>query len=331
MDVINSVMTGVLVRIDDALFALLAVLFVQISMMVFSLTTKRAVPPMPWLEICVRPVAVFLTDKLNRDHRSDFSRIIRGAIALTGIGMVAFCIGIALEYLCVRLGIGAWMDVVLLVPILSPLLAVTVALQISKEKPDENFYHYAAISLNQNLIATDIAGQRRNGYRLLVLSVMEWCIAPLFFYLLGGAPLAYSYVVLSVFCRVSSKGGEAHAFLSVFEPLLRGMNGIVSVIGVLFVAAGSVFSTGGHPLRVLKAWRYLATGLAMQAAYAYAQNIILGGAIQDRTGQGIKQKWLGQENATAKLTHEDMIKGCVMHAIIIFVVLVVLLGLYTYL
>lgn len=327
----QNFLNGFLSRTDDALYALAGAIILQLVLLLVYALAKRPVMAMPALEMVCRPVAVFLNDKLNRGHRSDFSLIIRGLIVAFLLAGVIFALGIGVEYLSVIAGIGAWMDIVLLLLILSPVAALRPAYQLSFDKPHEGVYLRAAYALNRNLIHADIYGHRRSGYRLLALALGEWCLAPLFFYLAGGIPGAYVYVALSLFCRVAGHADTSRPFLSFLDPIWRIAGIVPSAAAIVTVALAALFAPGGRPLQVLKAFRYLLGDQAAEAAYAYAQNIVLGGAEQDRSGEGVRRPWIGRDNATAKLSHQDVIRGGILHCIALFLTIVGLFALDAFL
>lgn len=331
MDLLRNILNGVLARTDDALYAIIGIVILQIAMMGLYYLLKRPYPAMPYIERICRPFAVFLNDKLNRDNRSDYALIIRGLIVVFLMAVAIFVLGIGLEYLSVMAGIGAWMDPVLLVFILSPVAAIRLGYQLSFEKPSEGIYLQASRALNQNIIHADIYGHRRSAFRLMALGLGEWCVAPLFFYLLGGVPLAYVYVALSLFCRVTGHGKASRSFLSVILPIWHIAAIIPNLIAVIKMAVASLFAVGGRPFATPKALQYIYSDQCIEAAYAYSQNVVLGGAEQDRSGDGVKRPWIGPERATAKLSHQDVLRGCVLHGITVFLIAVGLFAMHAYL
>lgn len=306
---LHIIATGILSRTDDALYALVAVILLQILLIIVGRFLNKILPAFPVLEMICRPAAVFLNDKLNRQNRGYYTLIIRGIIVALLTAAIIFALGIGVEHLSVMAGIGAWMDPVLLVIILSPLTAIRLAYQISFDKPSDGVYLQASHALNQNIIHADIYGHRRSAFRLLTLALGEWCIAPLFFYLIGGIPVAYMYVALSLFCRVTGNAPASRSFLSLMLPIWYVAALLPVMIGIIKIAVASVFAVGGNPVRTFKALRYAYGGQGIEAAYAYSQNVVLGGAEQDRSGDGIKRPWIGPEHATAKLSHQDVVRG----------------------
>ena len=318
MDITTFLMNGVDARIDDALFALSMVVVWQCVMIVYSHFSKHPFSVIPALESVLRPVAVFLIDKLNRPTRSELSLIVRGIIVFFLLGALALSIGVTVEFILYSIGYGGLMDIVLLFFVLSPIYPAYIGFKASKTNPPKKTFYYLSQGLNQNIAATDDSGQRRNGYRLMAVSLAEWLVIPIALYLLGGMGATYIYAALSLFVRVTGHGASAPLFLSVFGLVRWSLHFIVSIFNIVLLCVASVFAAGGRPLSTPKAFGSLAQGYGTLAAYAYGQNIALGGAFQDRQGHGAQHKWLGGEKSSAQLTHQDIIRGCFMHFIAVF-------------
>jgi hypothetical protein len=176
MNVIEFFINGVDARIDDALFAVSIMVILQCLMVGYSHFSKRPFTPLPALEIIIRPITAFLIDRLNRANRSDMSLVIRGLIVFVLIAVISIGFGMIVEQCLYILGYGMFMDVLLLALIISPIYPAYIGFKASKANPPKKTFYYMAQGLNQNLVATDDAGQRRNGYRLMALSMVECCL-----------------------------------------------------------------------------------------------------------------------------------------------------------
>ncbi len=311
-------------RADDAFIAFAIAIAFQIMTIVMSLLTKRTILPLPIIEHCIRPTAITLIDKLNRDGRSDFALIIRGSIVFTILFVLIFGAGIIIETILIYTNNAAFMGSTLLFLALSPLSFILSALGISSDKTRAGQYRTIAHALNQNLVTTDKYGLRRASYKTLTIGLSQWVIAPILFYLLGGLILTYLYVTLSIFTRVTNQ--RHNVFLSLYGIIYKIMTILVSFIGVLFIGAGACFSAGGKPLSIFSAFKDKLNML--ESAFAHTQHITLGGAGQDRHGQPISTPWFGAENASAKLDHNDVLRGVIQYCITVFLIGVVLFALW---
>lgn len=304
-------------RIIIALYAFFAIILLQIFAMIFGKMMKRSMTPLPLFEVLLRPLVIGMVDRLNRDGRSDFALIIRGVIVFLVLSFVVFGGMIALK-MVLPINENTFSLLVLMV-FLSPITSMAIALNTSKDVPDNHALKYLARGLNQNLITTDKYGVRRSGVRLLSLSLVAWLIAPIVFFLLGGEMALCVYGMLSLFCRVVGRDG---VFTGIFSIIYKMFNGVGQIVGVCVVFLSACLSAGGRPLTVINAFQY-PTRMA-EAAMAYAQGITVGGAFQNRLGDKIEAPWMGASKSTAKLKHQDILRVIIQYGISVLVVFIVL-------
>ena len=287
---------------------------------------KKSISPMPLIECVLRPSLIKIIDKLNRPDRSDFALIIRGTITFFIIFAILCGVSYGVNFVMPMIGYRQWTHVVSLALILSPIMIVKTAYAVSVEKPIDGSYLRLSQSLNQDLIPADKHGLRRAGCKAMALSLIEWVVAPSLFYIVGGVIGAYLYVSLSLFIRIS--GQESPSFISVFRYIYKATNGVSGVFGLMLIFLSSLFSTGGRPLRVFKSLKH--PPIMTEAALAYAQNIALGGAFQNRLGETVKANWVGADGATAKLEHKDILRVIIQYSITVFLIVAGLLSFYLY-
>lgn len=322
-------------RIEIAFYALIMMIIVQIMIIGISVLLKKTCPATPLLEILMRPFIITLVDKLNREGRTKFALMMRGAIVFFVVFAILCGAAIAIEQLAMMAWgtlLIEWASFGMVIPlipwlfILSPITVLYVVHSASVEKPRQGAYLRLAQSLNQNLLPADNHGLRRAGCKAMAVTLIEWVIAPLLFYIVFGMIGAYLYVSLSLLVRIA--GAHNNAFLSIFGLLYKIMTVISSLLGTIIIFTSSFFSAGGKPLKVFKAFRY--PSLMVEAAFAYAQNITLGGAYQDRVGTHVKSIWVGADGATAKLDHRDVLRVIIQYGITLFLVIILLMALVIY-
>jgi len=314
------------IRFGVALCTLLFSILFQMIILLVGFVLKKNIMPMPIAEIVLRPFLIKIIDKLNRSDRTDFSLIIRGLITFFVVFSVVCGVSYGVHHLMPLIGYPQYTHVILLFLILSPVMVLKTAYGVSVEKTMDGAYLQLSRTLNQNLIPADKHGLRRAGCKAMALSLTEYIIAPLLFYILGGVIGAYLYVSLSLFIRLS--GQNSRAFTSVFLYIYRLMNFVASIVGVFFIFLSSLFATGGRPLKVLRAFKH--PSIMVESAMAYAQNITLGGVYQTRLGDSVKEPWVGADGATAKLYHKDMLRVIIQYGITVFILTVVLLAIKIY-
>ena len=315
---------GVLSRVDDALFAIMLTLIIQAIMIIFVKVFHRSLNPAPAVEMILRPVAIFLCDKLNRAGRSDFALIIRGSIVFFILLALLSFAGIFAEHALVSAGLGAYMDILMLAFLLSPISILVPAYAISRPNSPKGSYLYIARALNQNLVTSDDFGLRRAAIAAISLSWSEWVIGPVLFYLIGGMPLVCLYTALGLFMRVD--GGEQNAFRSIFGFMYTIFRKLSACISFMFIFASSIFSAGGRPLKMISALKE--SGLNSTAFFAFAQNITVGGTIHNRKGITTALGWIGPEGTSAKILRRDVIRVIIQYCITLFLLTAVLLAAY---
>jgi len=308
----NFSFDAMMVRAGDALTALVVMIMMQVILIGVAKGTRRAIPPMPILEIILRPFAVKLCDRLNRSDRTDFALMVRGMIVFFFLFAAVVAVFLGIDYVVHYFQSG--LSFLPLLLILSPVLSLPVVLNVSKG----HGFRGLATGLNQNLIPTDDYGMRREGAKLLSLSLTDWFIFPLIIFIVLGAPFLWVFVALSLFIRVSST--PSSPFLLLFEKIYAGVTIILNsvIFPILFLAA--VFAAGGHPLKLIRALTYPRN--MVLAGFAYGQDMVLGGSYQTRLGQAVKAPWIGEEGATAKLDHKAVLRLVIMHAVMVFLIMI---------
>ena len=313
-------------RCNDALFALITIIGIQALMIILMVATKKTMPARPVLEVLFRPFIIKIIDKLNRAGRSDFALIIRGSIVFFLILLCVSVIGIAVETIMAYSGYGLYMDVVLMAMIISPLAIIYPVYSVSSEKPADGAFRAVTQTLNQNLIKSDKHALRRAGIKALSISILDWMVAPILFYILFCVPVAYLYISLSLFVRIS--GRQNGTFLSMYGVVYRVMKSIASVFAVITIGLAAIFSAGGKPFKIINIAKF--KGHVVEAAFAVTQNITLGGAYQNRYGDAIKSPWIGLDGSTAKLSHKDVLRVIIHYSITLFLFSVALFAIYSF-
>ena len=311
----------VLYRLDNSLMAVVIVLALQVLCMTIMLVLKRPFAVSPPIESIVRALLFSAIIRLNRRDRADFTLMIRGTIVFSILMATLTLVIIALEFLMGALNIVRWYEPVVLALFLGPLAVMVSVLKVSSDKKtDEGFYRSLVHVANKNLVKSDVHAQRRIGCAVMMMAFVEWMIAPIMIYVFVGLPALILYASLSLFIR--GVGQASGAFVFPFYWLYVLMRFIPSLMASLMVAAASIFTTGGKPLSALKGGGHFRE--MPLATLAYAQNIILGGASQNRMGEKEKSPWLGPDAATAKLDHRDVIRVCIHYGIALFLSVVTL-------
>ena len=92
MDYLTFTHATLMARLDNILVVMGGVFLVAALCGIISLLTRRSISPMPLFEVVMRPVAVFLIDRLNRHNRGAFSLIVRGVIVYMILACLTFLV-----------------------------------------------------------------------------------------------------------------------------------------------------------------------------------------------------------------------------------------------
>lgn len=137
-------------------------------------------------------------------------------------------------------------------------------------------------------------------------------VAPVFWYLLGGLPLAISYSLLTVFVWRFGKDGFGAGFAVVPIALEKIMGIAPSLFAGLLISLASLLAPGAAVHRGVSMWLgfknrapYEQGGVPL-SALAWTLKISLGGAARDLDGSAIAGVWAGPEGASAKIDHRHL-------------------------
>jgi cobalamin biosynthesis protein CobD/CbiB len=316
----------ILARVDVALMALFIMILLHGGLTFFAIMAKKVLLPVPIWEGIIRPLAVKMIDRLNRSSRTDFALIVRGAIVFFMLFAVSALLIYAVETALMWVGYSGYSDLILLAFLLSPVAILWPAYGVSSENVQQGHYQAIAQGLNVNLVLSDKHGLRRASARSVAVALYDWVVLPIIIYILGGVYYVYLFFVISLMVR--TVGSDTSPFVMVFGFLYRMVKIISSPFLFTVVFAASFFAPGSKPLKTFGALKYPLN--IIEAAYAFAQSIVLGGAFQNRMGQAVNTPWIGPEGATAKLDHKDVIRVLIHYGISLFLVLVSLFALTVY-
>lgn len=314
-------------RVDEALIALAIITAIQLCMVIFSTILRQAISPLPIFNIILTPLCGFFSVKLNKDNRSSFALIIRGVI----VGLLCLCGAFAflwcVPYVMQLLNMTTWTNIVLLCLVLSPVYPMYMVFSLTSKTPPQKTLYYLAHAIHQNMVHDDDHGIKRNGFRLLALSITDWLITPLVLYVLFGSVCVYVYASISTLIHLNKNTQKAEPFLSLFLIIKTIVDTGMNLIFFLVAIVAAAITTKGRPLQAIKAFQSPTNPLA---AYAYALDIALGGASQDRHGNTRANPWVGSSKATAKIINGDVHRGVLMQLVMILIIIAIGLGLYLY-
>ena len=264
-------------------------------------------------------------DRLNRTHRSHGDLVFRG-FCLTALVLVAvFFLGKHCAVLVLQKPLYGLTEIFFLLMLISAgsvwftLLRLYAVLE--KKQTGQGAYYAIARSTRTNLAVVDDFAVTRAGMGFAARAFDKGLVAPVFWYLIGGLPVALMYSALAALAWRFGKDGFSKGFgdvplaalLIVCASIVTPSAGIVrSVAGLFGVRNRAPYEQGGFAL----------------SALAWSLNVVLGGASQDLAGSAIHGAWVGPEGATAKIDHTHLRRAIYISATAHLLFVFVLVGAY---
>lgn len=174
-------------------------------------------------------------------------------------------------------------------------------------KIEKGSYRPIAVSTRINLNSTDDHGIARVGIGYMAQSFDKAVMAPLFWYLVGGLPLAFLYAGIAAARWGMAKDGFAKGLGDVTLWLERFFGCVPNLLAGIFMAMAALFTPGAQLSRAVPGFfsrdgraPYHEGGLPVTAT-AFALKISIGGPVEDLEGSVLKRHWAGPKNASAKV------------------------------
>ncbi len=203
------------------------------------------------------------------------------------------------------------------------------ALSEGKQLKQGSFYPIA-VSTRTNLNSTDDYGITRVGLGFMAVNFDKGLIAPMFWYIIGGLPLAYLYSGIALARWALAKEGFSKGYGDFALWLERIFGFIPHVIACIILSAAGLFTPKAQMTRAMiglfsfkNGAPYNEGGLVV-TALAWALNVSLGGPVVDRDGSTLKKSWVGSKNASAKVDKSHL-KQAIYMSIMAHVLLLSLL------
>lgn len=216
--------------------------------------------------------------------------------------------------------------------------AVWVALsklhQALKEgsKLEKGSYRMIAVSMRNNLNSTDDYGITRVGIAFMAKSFDKGFIAPLFWYLIGGLPIAFLYAGIACAAWALGKEGYARNFGDIVLKIEKLFGFLPDIIAGIFLMVAAIFTPTAQVSRVFPLFfrregraRYAEGGFPLTVT-AYALNVSLGGPVEDLEGSVIRHSWIGPKSATARLDKGHLKRAIYMSVMAYVLVFAALVG-----
>ncbi len=168
-------------------------------------------------------------------------------------------------------------------------------------------YYSLALSTNTNLNSVDDFGITRAGMGFAARSFDKALVGPVFWYVIGGLPLAFVYAGLAYLSWEIGKDGHTKGFGKTVNILEKLFGFLPHVFAGLFLALACVFTPTAWLIRALGGfWSGQGRAPYYEGGYplsvmAYGLGVSLGGPVTDLSGTSLRRRWVGPKNATAQL------------------------------
>lgn len=255
-------------------------------------------------------------DRLDRLHRTTADLALRG-FAITSIGLAAgLLIGKFYVALVWEKPVSGLTEIILLSTLITSgsIWYALLRLYFALEKKQALQGAYLAISRSTriNLSATDDFGITRVGMGFAARAFDKGLVSPVFWYLVGGLPLAVIYSALAALAWRFGKDGFSKGFGAVPLALEKLMGYVPSLFAATLMTLATIVTPTAAIHKGVAAWfghknraPYEQGGYPL-SALAWSLNVSLGGASQDLGGSALHGVWVGPEGATAKNDHKHL-------------------------
>lgn len=248
--------------------------------------------------------------KMDRLHRSKHDLMLRGFFF--AVFLLFFCLVVAkfIERLAILYPYHGLSEVLALSVLITSgtvwYATLKIYFALSKKEMGKGAYYIVSRSTRSDLNSVDDYGITRTAMGFLARSFDKGLVSPVFWYLVGGLPLAYVYAGLAMLAWRYGKDGFGKGFGEIHLVLERLMGVVPSVFaGVLLSLIGytgvfrRIFNLGKNGTRA----PYYQGGLPL-TALAWHKNVVLGGPVKDIDGSALKNVWVGPEGASAKVDYK---------------------------
>jgi adenosylcobinamide-phosphate synthase len=255
-------------------------------------------------------------DRLDRLHRSRNDLALRGFF-ITVLGLcLALLIGKFYAAATYQRPLWGFTEIFLLSTLITAgsvwFALLRLYFAIEKKQVGQGAYYAVSRSTRINLAATDEFGIARTGMNWAARSFDKGLVAPVFWYLIGGLPLAVLYSALAALAWRFGKDGFSKGFGVIPLVLEKLMGFVPSLYAGLLISLATIITPSAAIHRGISAWfgrknraPYEQGGYPL-SAMAWALKLSLGGASQDLSGSALTSVWVGPEGATARNDHRHL-------------------------
>lgn len=301
---------------------------------------RKARARKPFFRTVMENAGAEIDRRLNRAGRTPQDLAARGAVACAIIALSAFVIGMAVERVAVH-GYG-WIAVPVFMALCASSMGALRMARLAAARLKENDVA-AAAEIVQPFARDDVSKAdahtvSRRAVEALAVALNDGLVAPLFWFLLLGAPAMAVYVGMSALAEAFGREDSRHAmFGAPVRAIVKVLDYIPSCLSAFLLSLAALFVSKSNPLRGFSTAfsqsgrvRPVLRGLVIAAA-AGALGVTLGGPIKHNEDYTAPHGWVGPKDSSARLTAADVQRGAMLHFIAflcVFALAAVLMGLH---
>ena len=253
--------------------------------------------------------------RLNRSERKRQDLVLRGFLLTCFAAFLSFGIGAGLTALAMSYPLSGVTDVVFLVIVLASgsfwknMMQLHAGLKKENATAKQGAFYVLSKSTRYNLSTADDYTLTRAGIMFSIRHFTKNMVAPVFWYLVGGLPLAYLYSGIAFMSWLIGQRGEKESFGFMANRVERIFGFIPAYLAAFILVLASFFTPTAASGRALRGFFARKNGHSCPyyqggrpvSVIVWALNLSLGGSMIDYDGYRIKYDWTGPPGSTARL------------------------------
>lgn len=291
-------------------------------------------PPAFWQMF--RRLAHGLENKLNRNRRAGETRFSRGfasaaLLALLGVGSGAIINAAAtIEYGFVFV----LLFLAITVTATTPIKVLRRMYQLLAEHNTSKAISFLQPLSGVNMADADRFALTRRAIEYAVLAFHRYLVAPVLFYLIGGAAAVSLYIAFAIWDRSAQYDDKRYFFSWMALRIQAVLDFIPTFFTCFLLTMAALFTPGGHPVQGIKvAARQIKTdrsfGLrTLLAMGAGNLGVTLCGPTRYTNGVLVSFPWVGQDESSARVGRRTLRKTAILILTAEMLLLALLSGLY---
>ena len=275
----------------------------------------------PYFYKMAEEAGIDLERRLNRENRPQSVRIVRGAAIGLMMGILGCLIGVIVRY-AGQIPFGFVIELAFLSCCISFMTPMKIVREISN-RIDKNELPQAIAALQpylqESLENADVHTVIRKTAEFIAISLNQFFLAPVFWFLVAGPVGMSVYVIFSALQQAFGLPDQRHLYFGQFVRLIDTlMNLVPAVLSIFFLMASALFVSRSSPFRAAttifqqgRASNYRYQSLLI-IALAGGLGVTLGGPVRYSADYAEDRPWLGSPGATARLIPEDLARAALL-------------------